>query len=126
MSAIPEADAGHPDLHRRLSWAGRLGARSALLLPGIPPVTHPGSDELDLRDSDATATFFAEHRPEVVIDAAALVAGIGANSRRPADFLSRTCIQINLLDSSVEHGVQRFLFPGIQLHLSEVRRAADR
>ena len=71
------------------------------------------SAELDLRDTAATAAFFAEHRPEVVIDAAALVGGIGANSPRPADFISDNLrIQVNLLDSAVAHGVQRFLFLG--------------
>ena len=71
------------------------------------------SAELDLRDTAATATFFAEHRPEVVIDAAALVGGIGANSSRPADFFSDNLrIQVNLLDSAVANGVQRFLFLG--------------
>jgi len=68
---------------------------------------------LDLRDAAATAEFFAKNRPEVVIDAAAMVGGIGANSSRPADFLSDNLrIQVNLLDSAVRHGVQRFLFLG--------------
>lgn len=71
------------------------------------------SPELDLRDSDATEAFFAENRPEVVIDAAALVGGIAANFARPADFLSDNLrIQLNLLDNSVKHGVNRFLFLG--------------
>lgn len=71
------------------------------------------STELDLRDTDSTAAFFDENRPEVVIDAAALVGGIAANSSRPADFLSDNLrIQLNLLDSSVTSGVARFLFLG--------------
>jgi GDP-L-fucose synthase len=71
------------------------------------------SAELDLRDTDATAAFFEENRPEAVIDAAALVGGIAANNSRPADFFSDNLrIQLNLLDSSVRHGVQRFLFLG--------------
>lgn len=73
----------------------------------------PLSSDLDLRDSAQTAAFFAEHRPEVVIDAAARVGGIGANSRRPADFISDNLrIQVNLLDNAVAHGVRRFLFLG--------------
>lgn len=71
------------------------------------------STELDLRDERATASFFAETRPEVVIDAAALVGGIAANASRPADFFSDNLrIQVNLLDSAVANGVQRFLFLG--------------
>lgn len=73
----------------------------------------PASAELDLRDAGATAAFFAEHRPDVVIDAAARVGGIGANSSRPADFISDNLrIQVNLLDNAVEYGTPRFLFLG--------------
>lgn len=73
----------------------------------------PSSSALDLRDADATAAFFAQHQPEVVIDAAALVGGISANSTRPAEFISENLrIQVNLLDNAVSHGVQRFLFLG--------------
>jgi len=80
---------------------------------GFRKLLVPSSGQLDLRDPSATTAFFAEHRPEVVIDAAALVGGIGANARRPADFLSDNLrIQVNLLDSAVRHGVRRFLFLG--------------
>ncbi|ETT26994.1 GDP-L-fucose synthetase [Rhodococcus aetherivorans] len=68
---------------------------------------------LDLRDADATRAFFEETRPQVVIDAAARVGGIAANSARPAEFLSDNMrIQLNLLDSAVASGVERFLFLG--------------
>ncbi len=71
------------------------------------------SAELDLREAAATAAFFADHRPQVVIDAAARVGGIAANAGRPADFISDNLrIQVNLLDNAVAYGVQRFLFLG--------------
>jgi GDP-L-fucose synthase len=71
------------------------------------------SAELDLRDARAATAFFGEMRPDVVIAAAARVGGIAANARRPADFLSDNLrIQINLLDSAVASGVERFLFLG--------------
>ena len=71
------------------------------------------SVELDLRDAGATADFFAETRPDVVIDAAATVGGITANATRPATFFSDNLrIQVNLLDNSVANGVERFLFLG--------------
>ncbi len=71
------------------------------------------SAECDLRDRAATDALFADTRPEVVIDAAALVGGIAANASRPADFFSDNVrIQVNLLDSAVDHGAQRFLFLG--------------
>jgi GDP-L-fucose synthase len=71
------------------------------------------STELDLRDARATADFFAETRPDVVIDAAAAVGGIIANASRPANFFSDNVrIQVNLFDSAVANGVERFLFLG--------------
>ena len=69
--------------------------------------------ELDLRDARATAAFFKRMRPDVVIAAAAKVGGIGANSSRPAAFLSDNLrIQVNLFDSAVANDVDRFLFLG--------------
>ncbi|WP_280824723.1 GDP-L-fucose synthase [Mycobacterium sp. OTB74] len=71
------------------------------------------SEELDLRDACATAKFFAEVQPDVVIDAAAMVGGIGANASRPATFFSDNLrIQVNLFDSAVANGVRRLLFLG--------------
>ena len=71
------------------------------------------STEVDLRDDRATADYFSDTRPDVVINAAALVGGIAANASRPADFLSDNLrIQVNLLDSAVANGVERFLFLG--------------
>lgn len=71
------------------------------------------SEELDLRDARATDAFFDRTDPQVVINAAARVGGITANDSQPADFFSDNLrIQLNLLDSAVAHGVQRFLFLG--------------
>ena len=54
------------------------------------------SAELDLRDPDATDAWFARTRPAIVIDAAARVGGILANSTYPAEFLSDNLrIQLN-------------------------------
>ena len=69
--------------------------------------------ELDLTDRSATFDFLLESRPEVVIDAAARVGGIMANSTYPADFLSENLqIQVNLLDAAVAARVPRLLFLG--------------
>jgi GDP-L-fucose synthase len=71
------------------------------------------SSELDLRDREATFAFFAEARPQVVVDAAAHVGGIMANSTYPVEFLSDNLrIQLNVIDAAREHGVQRLLFLG--------------
>ncbi|MDP4804481.1 MAG: NAD-dependent epimerase/dehydratase family protein, partial [Candidatus Nanopelagicales bacterium] len=45
------------------------------------------SSELDLRDRDATFTAIAEAKPDIIIDAAARVGGIMANSTYPVDFM---------------------------------------
>jgi GDP-L-fucose synthase len=71
------------------------------------------SSEVDLRDREATLAFFRRERPEVVIDAAAKVGGILANSTYPADFLSDNLrIQVNVMDAAKETGVERLLFLG--------------
>ncbi len=71
------------------------------------------SKELDLRDREAVRAFFDEIRPDYVIDAAAKVGGIFANSAYPAEFLSDNLrIQTNLLDAAHEFDAERFLFLG--------------
>jgi GDP-L-fucose synthase len=71
------------------------------------------SSELDLRDRDATFDFYADERPDVVIDAAARVGGIMANSTYPAEFLSDNLrIQLNVIDGARKHRVPRLLFLG--------------
>jgi GDP-L-fucose synthase len=71
------------------------------------------SREVDLRNREATFELFQAERPQVVIVAAARVGGIGANSRRPVDFLSDNVrIQTNVLDAALEVRTPRLLFLG--------------
>jgi GDP-L-fucose synthase len=71
------------------------------------------SAELDLRNQRATADFVAEHRPDVMIIAAAKVGGIHANNTYPADFLyDNLMIATNLVQAAYENGVGRVLFLG--------------
>jgi GDP-L-fucose synthase len=71
------------------------------------------SKELDLRDQQAVAVFFAQEQPEYVFLAAAKVGGIIANSTYPADFVySNLQIQNNLIHQSYLNGVKRLLFLG--------------
>jgi GDP-L-fucose synthase len=80
---------------------------------GFTSLVGASSSELDLRDRAATSAFFGRQRPAVVIDAAAKVGGILANSRYPADFLSDNLrIQVNVMDAATENGVERLLFLG--------------
>jgi GDP-L-fucose synthase len=71
------------------------------------------SSELDLRDRDATFDAINEAKPDVVIDAAARVGGIMANSTYPVDFLQdNMLIQTNVMDAAHQADVDRFLFLG--------------
>jgi GDP-L-fucose synthase len=80
---------------------------------GFTSLVGATSAEVDLRDRGATSAFFGRERPEVVIDAAARVGGILANSTYPADFLSDNLrIQVNLMDAANATGVDRLLFLG--------------
>jgi GDP-L-fucose synthase len=67
--------------------------------------------ELDLRDQSSTLAFFREHRPNVVIHAAAKVGGIEANRRNPAEFLyDNLAMQNNVFDGARTVGVEKLLF----------------
>ena len=71
------------------------------------------SSVVDLLDRKTTFEFLADTKPEVVIDAAAIVGGIGANNSLPVDFLSKNLqIQNNLMDGSHAARVERFVFLG--------------
>jgi GDP-L-fucose synthase len=71
------------------------------------------SKVVNLLDRKATFEFILDIKPEVVIDAAAVVGGIGANDLFPVDFLSKNVqIQSNLMDASHAAEVERFIFLG--------------
>jgi GDP-L-fucose synthase len=68
---------------------------------------------VDLLDRRATFEFISDIKPSAVIDAAAIVGGIGANNAFPVDFLSKNLqIQTNLMDASHNANVERFVFLG--------------
>ncbi len=98
--------AGHRGLAGSALWRA-LQARGHGNLIGAT------SNELDLRDRDATFEFVGTQRPDVVVMAAARVGGIVANDSYPAQFLSDNLrIQVNLMDAAREYGVGRLLFLG--------------
>lgn len=71
------------------------------------------SQELDLRDQNAVAQFFAERRPEFVFLAAAKVGGILANDTYPADFIRDNLqIQTSVIDAAYRSGVRKLLYLG--------------
>jgi len=71
------------------------------------------SDELDLRDPQATRQFFEEEQPDFVVLAAARVGGILANDRYPADFIGdNLAIEQSVIRAAHETSVERLLFLG--------------
>lgn len=71
------------------------------------------SAELDLRNQQDVADFFAQEKPEFVFLAAAKVGGILANSTYKADFIyENLAIQMNVIHQSYLHGVKKLMFLG--------------
>lgn len=71
------------------------------------------SKELNLENQNEVKRFFEKERPQVVIDAAARVGGILANSNFPYNFLMENLqIQNNLIDFSFQYEVEKFIFLG--------------
>ncbi len=98
--------AGHRGLVGSAIWR-ELQRRGFTALIGR---TH---SELDLLDSTAVARFYAQEKPEYVVDAAAKVGGILANDRQPAEFLFQNLqIQNNLIHGAYVAGVRKLLFLG--------------
>ena len=70
-------------------------------------------DELNLMDQAATRAWFAAHRPDTVVVAAAKVGGILANDSQPADFLyDNLMIEANLIEAAHRHDTEKLLFLG--------------
>ncbi|MCU0947514.1 MAG: GDP-L-fucose synthase [Porphyrobacter sp.] len=68
---------------------------------------------LDLIDQAATRAWFAAHKPDVVVVAAAKVGGIFANDTQPADFLyDNLMIEANVIEAAHRHDAEKLLFLG--------------
>lgn len=71
------------------------------------------SAELDLRNQEATAAFFAEERPDYVFLAAAKVGGIVANNTFRAEFIyENMMIQSNVIHHAYVNNVKKLMFLG--------------
>jgi GDP-L-fucose synthase len=75
------------------------------------PVIGISSKDVNLLDREATFNYLNKIKPSVIIDAAAKVGGISANSTYPVEFLSENIrIQTNLIDAAHNIGVEKFVF----------------
>jgi GDP-L-fucose synthase len=85
----------------------------ALENKGYTNLVGRSSKELDLKDQQAVLNFLQTEKPEAIIDAAARVGGILANSDFPYQFLMENMqIQNSLIDSALKSGIDKFVFLG--------------
>ena len=94
---------------------GMVGSALVRLLQakGYRDLLYRTRQELDLRDNRQVEQFFDEAKPEYVIDAAATIGGILANSSLPAEFLyDNLAIQTNLIHQAHLHRVKKLLLLG--------------
>ncbi|MDD3695015.1 MAG: GDP-L-fucose synthase [Lentisphaeria bacterium] len=102
----------------RIYIAGHQGmvgsaCRRRLEASGYQNLIVRSREELDLRQKEAVAHFFAQERPDYVILAAAKVGGILANSELQSEFLLENLeIQNNVIMSAQKQGVKKFCFLG--------------
>jgi GDP-L-fucose synthase len=80
---------------------------------GATDVLAPSSRELDLRDPIALREWLERQRPELVIHAAAVVGGIGANRDNPGRFFYENAVMgLHLIEESRRAGVAKFVCIG--------------
>src|SRR6188768_1326799 len=80
---------------------------------GYTNITIRTSSELDLRNQQAVADFFAQEKPDYVFLAAAKVGGIIANNTFRGDFIyDNLMIQSNVIHQSYVNEVKKLMFLG--------------
>ena len=90
---------------------GRHLVDAAERAPGIGEVISVDRDVVDLEDPVATKEYFATHVPDVVVHAAAFVAGVQVRVDAPDDFLMRNVlIDSSVLSAAAQLGVPRLLY----------------
>lgn len=104
--------------NRKVYVAGHRGMVGSALCrafktAGASEIVSATHSDLDLTRQKETEEFVADHRPDVMVVAAAKVGGILANSRYPAEFAyENLLIASNLINAAHESGVDRVLFLG--------------
>lgn len=80
---------------------------------GCSSVFAPRRRDYDLTQAEAVERLFREHRPEILIHAAAVVGGIGANRENPGSFFySNAIIGIQVIEAARSHGVDKTVVLG--------------
>ncbi|MGH2581938.1 MAG: GDP-L-fucose synthase family protein [Anaerolineales bacterium] len=95
--------------------SGFLGAFivEKLTQAGAENVFVPRSQEYDLVQPDQIDRMLEDSQPDIIIHAAALAGGIGANSKRPAEFFyDNLMMGVPLMHKAWESGVKKFVALG--------------
>lgn len=106
------------DKNSKIFVAGHQGLVGSALVRRLRALGHVAPlvrsrQELDLTDQAAVTRFFDEHRPEVVLLAAAKVGGIQANNLQRADFIHQNLmIEANVIGAAHQFDVDRLVFLG--------------
>lgn len=120
MPSIHRTQGAAPDFWRGkrvtvTGGAGFLGRRvvARLYEAGCRDVFVPRRREYDLREADAIARMFRDARPDMVIHLAAMVGGIGANSRYPGTFFHDNALMgIQVIEHARRIGLEKFVCIG--------------
>jgi len=106
------------DRNDKIYIAGHRGMVGSAILrrlkkEGFENFVFRTSAELDLRNQQAVADFFAKEKPDYVFLAAAKVGGILANNTYRAEFLyDNLMIQSNVIENAYRNNIKKLLFLG--------------
>ena len=97
--------------------AGATGLAGSAIVKAFASTGHEvigiNRSVVDLMDAQATKAFISRSNPSLIVDAAAMVGGIGANNAYPVEFLSdNLTIQNNLMRAAHKAQVPNFVFLG--------------
>src|SRR3982751_5426984 len=108
----------HMNKQDKIYVAGHRGMVGSAIIrklqkEGFTTIVTRTSKELDLRNQQAVADFFATEKPDYVYLAAAKVGGIVANNTYRADFIyENMMIQNNIIHQSYVNKVKKLMFLG--------------
>jgi GDP-L-fucose synthase len=106
------------ELNAKIYIAGHRGMVGSAIVRGLEKkgftnIVTRTSSELDLRNQQAVADFFAKVKPDYVFLAAAKVGGIVANNTYRADFIyENLMIESNIIHQAHLTGVKKLMFLG--------------
>jgi GDP-L-fucose synthase len=118
MSESAAKNGGAIDKDARIHVAGHRGLVGSAVVRRLRALGYGNlllatRAELDLTRQAAVEQWYAAHRPEVVIMAAAHVGGIHANDSYPAEFIRDNLeVQNNVIDAAYRHGARKLTFLG--------------